>query len=92
MDFYSDNCPACRYYDPVLKTLSDMNGIAFGKINVEQHMEVLEEFGITAIPVIMAFKDGKLVDVVIGANPDMNKRFQKIGGLIEKLKGGGKDA
>lgn len=87
LDVYSDNCPACHRYNPVLDVLSGENGgVAFGKVNVEEHREVLDKFDLNAIPVIMAFKDGKLVDKVVGANPSLSKRYQKISDLVKKLR------
>jgi len=87
LDVYSDNCPACHRYNPILDVLSGENGgVAFGKVNVEEHREVLDKFDLNAIPVIMAFKDGKLVDKVVGANPSLSKRYQKISDLVKKLR------
>jgi len=52
--------------------------VVFGKINVDENQRTAMKFNIMSIPTILIFKDGKLVDRIIGAIP---KEY-----IIEKLK------
>ena len=52
--------------------------MVFGKINVDENQRTAMKFNIMSIPTILIFKDGKLVDRIIGAIP---KEY-----IIEKLK------
>jgi thioredoxin 1 len=41
--------------------------ISFGKLNVDQNQRVATQYGIVSIPTILVFKNGKLVDQIVGA-------------------------
>jgi thioredoxin 1 len=41
--------------------------ISFGKLNVDQNQRVATQYGIMSIPTILVFKNGKLVDQIVGA-------------------------
>jgi thioredoxin 1 len=43
--------------------------ILFGKLNVDENIEVATEYQIMSIPTLLVFKDGKLVDRIVGAMP-----------------------
>lgn len=68
VDCYGDFCAACVMLAPVFDRIaSDMAGIQFARINVSQHMEVSEKFGINALPTILFFRDGQEVHRAIGS-------------------------
>ena len=56
---------------PVIEELSrDYAGkILFGKLNVDENREVSTQYDIMSIPTLLVFKNGKLVDTIIGAMP-----------------------
>lgn len=66
IDFYADWCPPCRAIAPVFSTLalkhSKEGKLAFAKVNTDQARELVEEYGITAMPSFLFFKDGQQVD------------------------------
>ena len=62
VDFYADWCGPCKMLGPVLEELDD-NVL---KINVDSHEDLAREFGVMSIPTICFFKDGKLVNKVVG--------------------------
>jgi thioredoxin 1 len=56
---------------PIIEELArDYSGkILFGKLNVDENPEVSTQYGIMSIPTLLVFKNGKLVDRIIGAMP-----------------------
>lgn len=68
VDFYASWCQPCKRMEPVLQDLATMyNGKAkVVRVNVEENPELAKRFRITAIPHLMLFKNGDLVDDVLG--------------------------
>jgi thioredoxin 1 len=71
VDFWSEFCPPCRLIEPVLKELAvELRGRAvFGKVCVDQERLMASKFGITAIPTLLVFREGNLIDTIIGYAP-----------------------
>ena len=71
VDFWAPWCGPCRFVSPVVEELaSEYRGKArFGKVNVDDNPGVSNQFMIRSIPTIMFFRDGKMVDMQIGAVP-----------------------
>jgi thioredoxin 1 len=71
VDVWAPWCGPCRFVSPVVEELArDYAGkIAFGKLNVDQNQRVATQYGIVSIPTILVFKNGKLVDQIVGAMP-----------------------
>ncbi|MFA6759503.1 MAG: thioredoxin [Sulfuricurvum sp.] len=69
VDFWAPWCGPCRMIAPVIEELAnDYAGKAnICKVNTDDEQEIAVKFGIRSIPTIMFFKDGKLVDQVVGA-------------------------
>ena len=71
VDCWAAWCAPCRMIGPVIEELAkDYAGrILFGKLNVDSNREVPLEYQIMSIPTILVFKDGELVDRIMGAMP-----------------------
>jgi len=71
VDCWAPWCGPCRMVAPVIEELSrDYAGkILFGKLNVDENREVSTQYDIMSIPTLLVFKNGKLVDTIIGAMP-----------------------
>jgi thioredoxin 1 len=71
LDFWAEWCAPCRRVGLVLEELSkEFSGkVTFGKCNTEDNRLLAMQFNITAIPSIMLFSNGQLVDRIIGAYP-----------------------
>lgn len=74
VDFWAEWCGPCRAIGPVIEDLSkEYNGkINVGKLNVDHNPEVSINYGITSIPAILFFKNGQVVDKLVGAQPKSN--------------------
>ena len=71
LDFWAEWCAPCRRVSVVLEDLSkEFSGrVSFGKCNTDENRHLAMQFNITAIPSIMLFSQGQLVDRIIGAYP-----------------------
>ena len=71
VDFWAPWCGPCRMVGPIIEQLAkEYSGkVVFGKVNVDENQRVAGSFGIQSIPTMMIFKNGKAVDVMIGALP-----------------------
>ena len=69
VDFWAPWCGPCRMITPVIEELaSDYEGRAnICKVNTDEQQEIAIQFGIRSIPTILFFKDGELVDQMVGA-------------------------
>ena len=71
IDFWATWCGPCRMLSPVVDELAtEMAGqVAIGKLNVDENPQVCEQYGIMSIPTLLLFKNGELVDRMVGAHP-----------------------
>lgn len=70
VDCWAEWCGPCRMVAPVLDELStEMNDISIRKLNVDENQTTAQKLGIQSIPTLLLYKDGKLVDKMIGALP-----------------------
>ncbi|MGQ9551218.1 MAG: thioredoxin [Candidatus Bathycorpusculaceae bacterium] len=71
VDCWAPWCGPCRMIAPVIEELArDYAGkILFGKLNVDENREISAQYDIMSIPTLLVFKNGKLVDTIIGAMP-----------------------
>lgn len=83
VDFWATWCGPCRMVAPIIEELAnEYDGkVVIGKCDVEDNEDLTGEFGIRNIPTILFFKNGEVVDKVIGAQPKA-KIEEKIKALI----------
>ncbi len=68
VDFYADWCPPCRMMTPVLERLAvEYEGkVTIGKLDVDMDQDIAIKYGVMAMPTLGLFKDGKMVDRMVG--------------------------
>ncbi len=69
VDFWATWCGPCRIMDPIVERLAaKYSGQAvFGKVNVDEEMNISSKYQVLSIPTFMVFKKGEPMDAVIGA-------------------------
>lgn len=82
VDFWATWCGPCRMIAPIVSELADEydGKITVGKCDVEENDDVAAEFGIRNIPTLLFFKNGQLVDKIVGAasKEKINEKMQTI--------------
>lgn len=74
VDFWAEWCGPCKMMMPVLEEASkQMSNFKFVKINIEDCPELAQEYGITSIPTIIVFEEGKVKNTHIGLFANQQK-------------------
>jgi thioredoxin 1 len=71
VDFWASWCGPCRMIAPVFEELSSQYSgkVKFAKVNVDENPKIPANYGVRGIPTLIMFKEGKVVDQVVGAVP-----------------------
>jgi thioredoxin 1 len=74
VDCWAPWCGPCRMVGPVIDDLAkEMHGkIVFGKLNVDENQITASKYRIMSIPSLLVFKNGELLDKIVGAMPKEN--------------------
>lgn len=71
VDFYAEWCMPCLMVAPVIEELArKFSKIKFARVNVDENQSLSSRFGISSIPCLIVFKQGKEVERIMGAYPE----------------------
>ncbi|MCW1967899.1 MAG: thioredoxin [Anaerolineae bacterium] len=79
VDFWAEWCGPCRQIAPIVDQIATENEgkLTVGKVDVDANQMVAQKYGVMSIPTLMLFKNGKLVERMVGAMPKA-RLMQKI--------------
>lgn len=81
VDLWAGWCAPCRAMEPVIEELAEKYSgkIVFGKLNIDQNPKTPRKFQVSGIPTLLVFKDGELVDRIVGmvTQPRLKLRLEK---------------
>ena len=68
VDFYADWCGPCRMMTPVVEQLATeyAGKVTIGKLDVDVNQDIAIRYGVMGIPTLGLFRDGKMVDRLVG--------------------------
>ncbi len=71
LDFYADWCGPCKMLSPVLSEIADeyADVIRVAKVNVDDEPELAMKFKVSSIPMLVLFKNGKIISTSVGYRP-----------------------
>ncbi len=78
VDFWAEWCGPCKMLSPVIDRLAKANEgkITVGKMNVDENQDTPQKFGIQGIPTLLFFKNGEVVDQIVGFQSQ--EKIQKV--------------
>ena len=81
VDFWASWCAPCKAIAPVIDALAEQydGKVKIAKLNVDENPATPGQYGVRGIPTLILFKDGAVVDQVVGAVPK-----NQLEGLLNK--------
>lgn len=71
VDFWAEWCGPCKMIAPALEELSgELEGkVKIAKVNIDENPDIAAQYGVRSIPTLYMFKNGEVVDQMVGAAP-----------------------
>jgi thioredoxin 1 len=84
--FKTEGCPYCRAMEPILEQIADefKDLVKIVAIDALENQEKTDEYGIQAVPQLLFFREGEIVDSILGARPK-DEVASKIRSVIEPV-------
>ncbi len=82
VDFWAEWCGPCKMIAPILDELAgEYDGkVRIGKVNIDDFQKLATDYGIRAIPTLLLFKEGQVVDQIVGmrSKRDFKLKLDKV--------------
>lgn len=71
LDFWANWCGPCKMLSPVLSEIAEeyLDTVKVAKVNVDEETELAMNFRVSSIPMLVLFKDGKVISTSVGYRP-----------------------
>ena len=67
VDFWASWCGPCKMLAPTIEAIAEeYDSFKVGKVNVDDEPDLAQAYGISSIPTLIRFKDGKAADMMVG--------------------------
>ena len=67
VDFWASWCGPCKMLAPTIEAIAEeFDSFKVGKVNVDDEPDLVQAYGISSIPTLILFKDGKAADMLVG--------------------------
>lgn len=81
VDFWADWCPPCKILTPILEEIDYENAdITVVKVDADENVELCRNYQILSLPTILVFRDGEIVETLIGGR-SKERLLDEIDGL-----------
>ncbi|MFW5945723.1 MAG: thioredoxin [Candidatus Natronoplasma sp.] len=81
VDFWAAWCGPCKMMEPVMEELAEdyQDDVVIGKMNVDKNQNIPSRFQVSSIPTLVLFKEGEVVDRIIGARgkEQLKQKFEE---------------
>lgn len=82
LDFWAEWCGPCKMIEPIVSEIAQeySEKIKVGKVNVDKYPEIATKYGIRSIPTLFFFKNGEILNQVIGflSKKDLKKKVEDV--------------
>ncbi|MEN3038700.1 MAG: thioredoxin [Candidatus Kryptonium sp.] len=74
VDFWAEWCAPCRMIAPIVEEIANeyADRLKVGKLNVDYNPKTAMKYGIMSIPTLLLFKNGRVIEQIVGAMPKRN--------------------
>ena len=78
VDFWAAWCGPCRAVGPTIEELAEQydGSVKVGKLNIDENPKAPSSFRISSIPAVLLFKDGTVVETLVGVQP--KERYEQV--------------